>query len=78
MFHELNAGRNCNRKIGDKSSESVAQFKQFGTTQTQQTCMHIHIKSRLNAWENIFESNIKMNLNEIVMRGCGPESPGSE
>ena len=61
MFHELNAGWNCNRKIGDKCSESVAQFRQFGTTQTQQTSMHIQIKIRLNAWEN----NIKMNLHII-------------
>ena len=65
MFHELSAGQNCNRKIVDKSFESVAQCKQLGTTQTQQPCMHLQIKSRVNDWENMWESNIKIDLDDI-------------
>ena len=62
MFHELNAGQNCNRKTDDKSFKSVAQFKYLGTTQTQQTCMHVQIKSRLNTREDMWENNIKMDV----------------
>jgi hypothetical protein len=36
-------------KIANRSSEDVAKFKCFGTTLTDQNCMHEEIKGRLDS-----------------------------
>jgi hypothetical protein len=43
------AGQKQSIKIGNRSFESVANFKYLGTTLTDQNCIHEEIKSRLNS-----------------------------
>jgi hypothetical protein len=43
------AGQNSNRKIGNKSSERVEQFKYLGATLTNQKTIHEETKSRLKS-----------------------------
>jgi hypothetical protein len=41
-------GQKHSTKIANRSFEDVAKFKYFGTTLTEQNCMHEVVKSRLN------------------------------
>jgi hypothetical protein len=41
-------GQKHSIKIANRSFEDVAKFKYFGTTLTEQNCMHEVVKSRLN------------------------------
>jgi hypothetical protein len=47
MSRDQNAGQNGNIQIGNKSCETVEQFKYLGTTLTNQNSIHEEIKSRL-------------------------------
>jgi hypothetical protein len=47
MSRDQNAGQNGNIQIGNKSFETVEQFKCLGTTLTNQNSIHEEIKSRL-------------------------------
>jgi hypothetical protein len=50
MSHSQKIGQNHSIKIANRSFEDVAKFKYFGTTLTDQNCMHEDINSRLNSW----------------------------
>jgi hypothetical protein len=47
MSRDQNAGQNGYIQIGNKSCETVGQFKYLGTTITNQNSIHEEIKSRL-------------------------------
>ena len=49
MFRNQNAGQNGNIQIGNKSFETVEQFKCLGTTRTNQNSIHEEIKTRLKS-----------------------------
>jgi hypothetical protein len=49
MSREQNAGQNYKINIGNKSFKRVEYFKYFGTTLTNQNCIHGEIKSRLKS-----------------------------
>ena len=49
MYRDQNAGQNGNIQIGNKSSETVDQFKYLGTTITNENYIHEEIKSRLRS-----------------------------
>jgi hypothetical protein len=51
-----NAGQRQSIKIGNRSFESVANFKYLGTTLTGQNCIHEEIKSRLNSGNACYHS----------------------
>jgi hypothetical protein len=46
LSHHQNAGQNHNIKVGDRSSENVAQFKYLGTTVTNQNLIQQELKRR--------------------------------
>jgi hypothetical protein len=48
MYREHNAGHNHNIKVGNKSFESLVQFKYFETTPTHKICIRDEIQSRQN------------------------------
>ena len=53
MYRWQNAGQNHNIKVGNKTFESVVQFKYFETTPTNKNCIREEIQSRQslgNAW----------------------------
>jgi hypothetical protein len=50
------AGQRQNRKIGNMSFESVAEFKYLGTTITDRNCILEEIKSRLNSGNACYHS----------------------
>ena len=56
VFHDHNAGQNHNMKIGDKSFESVTEFKYLGAAQKIQNCLHEEIKSKLNPGNACYSS----------------------
>jgi hypothetical protein len=47
MSRDQNVGQNVNVQRGNKSFETVEQFKYLGTTPTNQNSFHEEIKSRL-------------------------------
>jgi hypothetical protein len=47
FFFVQNTEQNHDKKIGNKSSERVEQFKYLGTTLTNQNCIQEEIKSSL-------------------------------
>jgi hypothetical protein len=47
MSRDRNAGQNGHIQIGNKSFETVGQFKYLGTTLTNRNSIHQEIKSRL-------------------------------
>jgi hypothetical protein len=49
MSRDRNVGQNGYIQIGNKSFETVEQFKYLGTTLTNQNCIHEEIKSRLKS-----------------------------
>jgi hypothetical protein len=51
MSRDQNAGQNGYTQIGNKSFETVEQFKYLGTTLTNKNSIHEEIKSRLK-WGN--------------------------
>jgi hypothetical protein len=46
MFHEQKVGQNRNIKTANESFENVAKLKYFGTTLTNENCIHEKIESR--------------------------------
>jgi hypothetical protein len=49
MSRDQNAGKNRKIQIGNKSFETVEQFKYLGTTLTSQNSIHEKIKGRLKS-----------------------------
>ena len=49
MSCELKEAENQNKKIGNKSSESVAKFRYLETTLIDQKCIYGEFKRRLNS-----------------------------
>jgi hypothetical protein len=56
MSRDQNAGQNGNIHIGNKSFETVEQFKYLGTTLTNQISIHEEIKSRLKLGNACYHS----------------------
>jgi hypothetical protein len=85
MSRHPNSGQNQNIRIGNASFETVARFKYFGTTLTNQNDIRDEIKSSLNSGyacyysvQNLFSSRIKkLKINifqtvilPVVLYGC--------
>jgi sorting nexin-29 len=65
MPRDQNAGQNGYIQIGNKSFETVKQFKYLGTTLTNQNSIDEEIKGRLKSWnacyhsvQNLFSSSL--------------------
>jgi hypothetical protein len=56
MSRDQNAGQNGNIQMGNKSFETVEQFKYLGTTLTNQNTIHAEIKSRLKSGNACYHS----------------------
>jgi hypothetical protein len=56
MSRDQNAGQNGDIRIGNKSFETVEQFKYMGTTLTDQNSIHEEIKSRLKSGSACYHS----------------------
>jgi hypothetical protein len=56
LMSRKKAGQKHGIKIVNRSFESVAKFKYFGTTLTDQNCMQEEIKSRLNSGNACYHS----------------------
>jgi hypothetical protein len=56
MSRDQNAGQNGYIQIGNKSFETVEQFKNLGTTLTNQNSIHEEIKSRLKSGNACYHS----------------------
>jgi hypothetical protein len=66
MCRDQNAGKNRYIQIGNKSFETVKQFKYLGTTLTNQNAIHGEVKSRLKSGnacyysvQNLLSSSLK-------------------
>jgi hypothetical protein len=53
MSYHQHAEQNHNSQTTNKSFENVVKFKYLGTTITNKNCIHIEIRSRLNAGKNL-------------------------
>ena len=58
MSRDQNEGQNGNIQIGNKSFETVEQFKYLGKTLTNQNSMHEKIKSSLKS-ENAYYPSVQ-------------------
>jgi hypothetical protein len=56
MSRDQNAGQNGNIQIGNKSFESVVEFKHLGTILTNQNSIHEEITSRLKSGNACYHS----------------------
>jgi hypothetical protein len=56
MSRDQNAGQNSNVQSGNKSLETVEQFKYLGTTLTNQNSIHEEIKGRLKSGNASYHS----------------------
>jgi hypothetical protein len=56
ISRDRNAEQNGNIQIGNKSVETVEQFKYLGTTLTNQNSIHEEIKSRLKSGNACYHS----------------------
>jgi hypothetical protein len=56
MSRDQNAGQNGNIQTGNKSFETVEQFKYLGTTLTNQNSIHEEITSRLKSGNGCYHS----------------------
>ena len=56
MFRDQNVRQNGNIKKGNKSFETVEQFKYFGTTLTNQNSIYEETKSRLKSGNACYHS----------------------
>jgi hypothetical protein len=63
MSRDQNAGQNGNIQIGNKSSETVEQFKYLGTTLMNQNSIHAEIKRR---WTFVSQ-NAKFKIDRIII-----------
>jgi hypothetical protein len=79
MSRDQNAEQNGNTQIGNKSFETVEQFKYLGTTLSNQKSIHEEIKSRFKPWNACYHSvqnllpssllskNVKIQINRTVI-----------
>jgi hypothetical protein len=58
MSQDQNAGQNINIYTGNKSLETVEQFKHLGTTVTNQNSIREEIKSSLKSGNTIIQCRI--------------------
>jgi hypothetical protein len=56
MSRDKNAGQNGYIQIGNKSFETVEQFKHLGTTLMNQNSIREEIKNRLKSWNACYHS----------------------
>jgi len=56
MSHYQKTGHNDDLMIADKYFENVTQFKYLRRTETNQSCMHKEIKSKLNLGNACYHS----------------------
>jgi hypothetical protein len=56
MFRDQNAGRSHNMRIGNRSFETVEEFKYLGTTLTYRNSLQEEIKSRLKSGNACYHS----------------------
>jgi len=67
LFHDHNAGQNHNMKIGDKSFESVTEFKYLGAAQKKKIRIAFmkKIKSKVNSG-NVCYTSVQNLLSDLV------------
>jgi hypothetical protein len=68
------AGQRQSITIGNRSFESVANFKYLGTTLTDQNCIHEEIKSRLNSGNACYHSVQSLLLSRLLSRNVNHNS----
>jgi hypothetical protein len=56
MSRSQNSGQKHSIKIANRSFEDAAKFRYFGTTPTDQNCVHDEVKSRLNSGNACYHS----------------------
>jgi hypothetical protein len=83
LFRHQNAGQNHDIKIANRCFENVAQFRNLGTTVTNQNLIQEEIKRRLNSSNACYHSvhnllssrllskNIKTEIYKTINFACG-------
>jgi hypothetical protein len=66
LCRDQNAGQNANIHIGNKSFETVKQFKYLGTTITNQNSIHEEIRSRFKSGNACYHS-LKNSLSSSLL-----------